>query len=554
MGRCTFLIFSFLALLPAVVFCAVEPNELRGNFDLVGGPVDCPKTIRTTSVRPIPERETVEIDVPAISMGGSTCTGPGYVIMARQTGPMSPTSRTVLLPTTVVRRGAGGGGGRGGGGGGGGGGRGRGGGGGGGGGGGRAPSGGSRPSSGGSRPSGSTSGGGSRPSGNGRGISGSISRARQGLISRPISKGSIPVKGSRLKSGGPRGAKWLGAAFIVSRGWRGGKGNSWRKRRKSIDGDEDDEVSELSEELDRLGIPHYYGFHARPSLAGQPQIEANFTQWGFHCGRYGAEFRTRFLFFRLSEQETAFEVGQFFSPNVGYLVISGSTFDGETTRNPDVPCIYTSREHSTGRHGTNVGNTDSGSTDSSSTLPDVIFTGDTNEIGFPHMDCLAGDAMVTMAGGKTIRVDKLNEGDEVARGRQVFMFTHRDAQKLGRFLRFTCTTGETLELTHGHYLYVNGVLRAARDVRVGDTLQRADGSVAAVREVVEVLKTGVYNPQTEQGDIEVNGFVVSTYTEAIQPAIAHSALFPLRAVWRWAGWTTRVLYGGMPQVLRRATA
>ncbi len=511
MGRCTFLIFSVLALLPAVVFSAVKPNELRGNFDLVGGPGDCPKTIRTTRVRPIPERETVEIDVPAISMGGSTCDGPGYVIMARQTGPISPTTRTVQLPTTVVRRG-GGGGGRGGGGGG------------------RAPSGGSRPSFGGSRPSGGTSGGGSRPSVSGRGISSTISRARQGLISRPISRGRIPVKGSRLKSGGVRGTKWLGTAFLA-RGWQGGKGNSWRNRRKSIDGDEDDEVSELSEELDRLNIPHYYGFHARRSLGERerPLNLTDFTEWGFECGRYGAEFRTRFLYFRFSEQATSFVIDRFFSPNVSYLVISGSTYDGESTRNPDVPCIYTSREHSTGQHGTNP------------------------ELGEP-VDCLAGDALASMADGTTSRVDELNEGDEVARGRHVFMFTHRDAHKVARFLRFTSTTGETLELTHGHYLYVNGVLRAARDVRVGDTLQRADGSLGTVGEVTEVLKTGVYNPQTVQGDIEVNDFVVSTYTEAIQPEIAHSALSPLRAVWRWAGWTTRALYGGMPQVFRGATA
>ncbi len=501
MGCCTFSVYVILALLPAVVLCAIEPNELRGNFDLVGGPQDCPNTIRTTRVRPIRERETVEIDVPAISMGGSACTGPGYVIMARQTGALSVSTRTEQLSTTVRRRGGGGGGG----------------------GGSRGGGGGSRPSGGSSRPS----GGGSRPSGSGRGISGTISRARQGLVSRPISRGRIPVKGSRLRSGGVRGTAWLGAAFVASRGWSGGKGNSWRKRRKSIDGDEDDEVSELSEELDRLDIPHYYGFHARPSLAQLAQSVADFTKWGFQCGRYGAEFRTRFLYFRLSEQASVFQVGQFFSPNVSYLVISGSTYDGETTRNPEVPCIYASREHSTGRHGTNPG-------------------------GQP-VDCLAGDAMVTMADGTTSRVDELNEGDEVARGRQVFMFTHRDEQKEARFLRFTSTTGETLELTHGHYLYVNGVPRTARDVRVGDTLQRGDGSVVMVGEVTEVLKKGVYNPQTVQGDIEVNGFVVSTYTEAVQPEIAHPALAPLRAVWRWAGYSSRALYGGMPQILGSRT-
>lgn len=484
-----------------VVVCNVTPEQLIGNFDLVGGPLGCPSVITTTRVRPISARETVEIDVPNIALGGTRCAGDGYVIMARQDGRISTTVRSDKLLTAVRRRGGGGGGG----------------------GGGR----GSSSGGGGGRPSGSSSGG-SRPSGGSsggiRGITSSISRPRPGSISRPTTSKPLPVKGSRIRSGGTRGIKWLGTAFVASSVWRGAKGSKWRKRRKSMSGDDDDEVSELSESLDNLGVPHYYGYHAQPLLAEQPVSVANFTRWGFQCGKYGAEFRTRFLYFRVGN-DTFRGFDDFFSPEVNYLVISGTTIEGESTRNPEIPCIYTSREHSTGKHGTRV----------------------------QEPDCLPGDALVTMKDGKEIRVDELNEGNSVAIGNEVFLFTHRDAKRVATFLRFVTTDGRALELTHGHYLYANGEYRAARYVRIGDMLRRADGNALAVSDISEVVKTGVYNPQTVQGDIVVSGFVVSTYTEAVTPGIAHSALSPLRAVWRVLGWSSQLLYGGMPSSLQSST-
>lgn len=53
-----------------------------------------------------------------------------------------------------------------------------------------------------------------------------------------------------------------------------------------------------------------------------------------------------------------------------------------------------------------------------------------------------------------------------------------------------------------------------------------DSPVVAVE---PIWRVGMYNPQTRHGDIVVNGFVVSTYTEAVRtPTIAHALMTPVR--------------------------
>ena len=144
-------------------------------------------------------------------------------------------------------------------------------------------------------------------------------------------------------------------------------------------------------------------------------------------------------------------------------------------------------------------------------------------------------------------MDELVEGDNTHTGGKVFMFTHHDPYKTTEFVRmetseFDCKNEDDghgfLEITPGHYVYVNDRLIPARDVRVGDWLRKSgeNGSnsfTASVRvvQVQLVVKQGVYNPQTVTGDISVNGFVVSTYTEAIDPNAAHSLLAPLRMIY-----------------------
>jgi len=161
--------------------------------------------------------------------------------------------------------------------------------------------------------------------------------------------------------------------------------------------------------------------------------------------------------------------------------------------------------------------------------------------------CFPAEATVTLASGAAVRMDQLSVGDSVAVGggrfSDVFAFTHADAAAVSSFVELTvaspadaCAAHPTsLRLTPGHYLSVNGGLAAASTVVVGDRLVRADGSAAVVTHVSAVRRAGLYNPQTVDGAILVDGIVTSTYTTAVEPRVAHAALAPLRALYAVGG-------------------
>lgn len=152
-------------------------------------------------------------------------------------------------------------------------------------------------------------------------------------------------------------------------------------------------------------------------------------------------------------------------------------------------------------------------------------------------ECFPAPAVVHTRRGQ-VEMRALRVGDEVAVGggafSRVFMFTHRVAEGRFRFVELR-TRSARIALSAGHYIYAAGSLKAAGDVRVGDSLRLADGTEERVRSARWVKEKGLYNPQTEQGDIVVNGVVASTYTEAVPPKAAHALLTPARALkWRLA--------------------
>jgi desert hedgehog len=139
-------------------------------------------------------------------------------------------------------------------------------------------------------------------------------------------------------------------------------------------------------------------------------------------------------------------------------------------------------------------------------------------------------------------------GDRVHVGRgvfsDVFMFTHRARDAVSAFVALETASGAALRLTHGHYLYVNGALAAAGTVAVGDAVELGGGAADVVARVSTVTSAGLYNPQTVQGDVVVDGVRASTYTTAVQPAFAHAVLGVARALWRLGGVSTDVLEDG----------
>lgn len=145
------------------------------------------------------------------------------------------------------------------------------------------------------------------------------------------------------------------------------------------------------------------------------------------------------------------------------------------------------------------------------------------------------------------RMDEIEVGDLVQVGGKdrysaVFMFSHRDGQHRGQFVRLRVNR-RAVVLSHGHLVYVRGgtdggskVVRAG-DVRVGDQLicvecAEDDREAGVVTTVDVVWDAGLFNPQTVDGDIMVNGVLATTFTDAVDMRAANALLSPVRALFR----------------------
>jgi hypothetical protein len=129
---------------------------------------------------------------------------------------------------------------------------------------------------------------------------------------------------------------------------------------------------------------------------------------------------------------------------------------------------------------------------------------------------------------------------------EVFMFTHKVSDGFHAFLRIATDDGPAITLSSTHYLYVNASLVPAEAVRVGDMLTLAEGRKSAVVQIDKLEQLGLFNPQTLQGNIVVDGILASTYTTAITPVFAHASLQALRSIYRATGWSTSVINATIP--------
>lgn len=148
--------------------------------------------------------------------------------------------------------------------------------------------------------------------------------------------------------------------------------------------------------------------------------------------------------------------------------------------------------------------------------------------------CFPIDATATLRDGTPVAMTNLRIGDEVMVSpgvySRVYLFTHRHGDIQTRQLQIRMRD-YTLTISPGHHLPINGEVKAAMSVKVGDSLQTVGGE-AVVREVKEVWATGLYNPHTLAGTIVVNGVVCSTYTVEVDDMAAHALLSPIRTAFR----------------------
>lgn len=109
--------------------------------------------------------------------------------------------------------------------------------------------------------------------------------------------------------------------------------------------------------------------------------------------------------------------------------------------------------------------------------------------------------------------------------------------------------GQFISVTGGHYLYVNSEVKAAKNVRVGDRVKTIDGPTM-VNSVSRASLVGLYNPQTEQGDIVVDRIVASTYTTSVEMKTAHSLMLPMRVLFRLTGISTSLFENRLLSLVR----
>lgn len=150
-------------------------------------------------------------------------------------------------------------------------------------------------------------------------------------------------------------------------------------------------------------------------------------------------------------------------------------------------------------------------------------------------DCFPADATVVLEDGTVKAMNKLAVGDRVSVGRgkfsEVFLFTHSEKGVVStNYVQLTVENGEELVLSEGHYLPISGSLKAASAVEVGDFVTLGSGMKSKItNKISNVEKTGLFNPQTLNGNIVVNGVLASTFTLAADPKLSQAALSPLRA-------------------------
>ena len=145
--------------------------------------------------------------------------------------------------------------------------------------------------------------------------------------------------------------------------------------------------------------------------------------------------------------------------------------------------------------------------------------------------CFPGNACVMLENGALCEMKNLQIGQTVFTNAEecseVYLFTHALEEAEATFVTLRTENDREITLTPSHYLFVNEKLLCASDVGEGDLLE-TDLGESKVISIVYCREKGLYNPHTLAGDIMVNGIHTSTYTNSLNPELAHVILGPVR--------------------------
>lgn len=144
---------------------------------------------------------------------------------------------------------------------------------------------------------------------------------------------------------------------------------------------------------------------------------------------------------------------------------------------------------------------------------------------------MASDAVAAATDEDDFNGDE--DGSTTSSYSPVFLFTHRsELQRTNDYVRIMTQGNHSLVVTGTHLIYVNGGLAPAKRTMIGDRVLTLSGWKSVTALHLNVHARGLYNPQTLHGNIIVDGFVVSTFTQAVPVRIAVGLLMPLRALFR----------------------
>lgn len=150
--------------------------------------------------------------------------------------------------------------------------------------------------------------------------------------------------------------------------------------------------------------------------------------------------------------------------------------------------------------------------------------------------CFPEDSTVVASDGNTVSMKDLKTGTNILSSggtySPVFMFGHRDTRTWMKVVEIRTSHSNTVRLSPGHYLYVNGGLKPAERVTEGDRLTTDNGKSVTVTKVEMSIGRGMYAPTTLSGSLVVDGILASCYTDVIHPNVAHWLLSPFRWIYR----------------------
>lgn len=167
---------------------------------------------------------------------------------------------------------------------------------------------------------------------------------------------------------------------------------------------------------------------------------------------------------------------------------------------------------------------------------------ETGTVASPEADdddsvCFPGSAQIELESGEVKAVEDVCIGDRVLVSggaySEVYLFTHRDSKTVYNFYRIKVSSGAVISLTGTHYIVVDGGLKTAKSVQVGDMLTLGNGTVDVVTEIGREHMRGLFNPHTLDGTIVVDGIVASTFTKSVLPSAGEALLSPVRALFKW---------------------